>query len=363
MKLSDFNFEFDESLIAEYPLENRDGSKLLYVPKDSDIKDLNFKNLVDLVRPNDLLIFNNTRVIPAKVKFSIDANNQSGYRDVELNLIRKIEKFEHKGKIYDEIWEALAKPLKHLKKLDEIEIDSQFNFKILDVDDEGVIKISFNLIGQELRAKLDEIGLMPIPPYIENKRKITEQDKSTYQTIFAEKEGAVAAPTAGLHFTKEIVEAIENKGANLAEITLHVGAGTFLPVRVDNVKEHKMHSEYYHISAETVSKINKAKNKAGRIISVGTTSLRALESIANKDGFIEGEFSGDTSIFITPGYKFRIVDCLITNFHLPKSTLFMLVSAFSGIEKMKQAYNHAIKSKYRFFSYGDASFLEKNDVF
>ena len=322
MNLSDFDFQLPEELIAHFPAEKRDASRLLVIGKD--IQDKKFSDLPSLLKPIDLLVFNNSKVIPARLY------GFKGDRKFEILLLKKIT---------GNIWHAFAKPGKKLKEND-----------ILDIN-EGYIKILQKLPSGEIELELSDEdiihkhGHMPLPPYI--KRSDELSDKTRYQTVYAKYEGSVAAPTAGLHFTNEMLDKIPNK----AFVTLHVGAGTFQPVKTENISEHKMHSEYYEIDAATEKLIAETKAKGGRVIAVGTTSCRVLESSGGKAG------SGDTDIFITPGYKFKVVDALVTNFHLPKSTLFMLVSALAGLDKMQAAYAYAIANKYRFFSYGDACFI------
>jgi S-adenosylmethionine:tRNA ribosyltransferase-isomerase len=331
MELKDFDFHLPKELIANYPLEPRDSSRLLVV---DDLSELQFKDLPQLLKPNDLLVFNNSKVIPARLF-------------VEKNGA-KIEIFLHKRLALGR-WQAFAKPGKKLKVGDTLPVipalsgdpdaRSLAGMRVLDKLKTGevVVELDENIIDQH--------GHMPLPPYIE--RSDDNADREKYQTVYAAHKGSVAAPTAGLHFTPELLAKIPNK----AFVTLHVGAGTFLPVKSENISEHKMHSEWYEVPKETEEAI---KNCTGRVIAVGTTSLRTLEASGGKAG------SAETEIFITPGYKFKVVNALITNFHLPKSTLFMLVSAMAGLEKMQAAYAHAIENKFRFFSYGDGCFIEKN---
>lgn len=320
MKLSDFDFTLPPELIANYPLEKRDSSRLLVIGKD--LRDKNFSDLPALLQPDDLLVFNNSKVIPARL-FA----NKNG-REIEFLLLKNVN---------GNIWESFAKPAKKLAANDELAIGNE-TIKILEklATGEVIVELSSN-------ALIQKHGHMPLPPYIKRADEIA--DKTRYQTVYAAPEGSVAAPTAGLHFTEELLAQIPNK----AFVTLHVGAGTFQPVKTENIHEHKMHSEWFEISPETAQAI---KNCKGRVIAVGTTSARVLEASEGKAG------SGETNIFITPSYKFKVVDSLITNFHLPKSTLFMLVSALAGLDKMQAAYAHAIAQKYRFFSYGDACFIE-----
>ncbi len=322
MKLSDFDFFLPEGLIAGHPAEPRDSSRLLVI--GDGFSERKFNELPSLIQPNDLLVFNNSKVIPARLYA------QSNGREFEILLHRK----KAQGH-----WTAFIRGSKKLKTGDELVV-GELKIKILSKDDDGEIEVE--LSNDSLVHKY---GHMPLPPYI--KRADSDSDKIKYQTVYAKTEGSVAAPTAGLHFTEDLLAKIPNK----AFVTLHVGAGTFQPVKTENVAEHKMHSEWYEISPETEAAVKQAKQSNGRIIAVGTTSCRVLESSGGKAG------CGETDIFITPGYEFRVVDAMITNFHLPKSTLFMLVSALAGTDKMKQAYGYAIEKKFRFFSYGDACFI------
>lgn len=319
MNLSDFDFELPEELIAIEPASPRDSSKLLVVGDDFDNRI--FSELPDLINEDDLLVFNNSKVIPARLFAS------KGERKFEILLHRKTS---------ENHWTSFIRGSKKLNIGDVITFKN-LEITILKKDPEGEIEIALND-----ESLIEEYGHMPLPPYI--KREDNQDDRSTYQTVYAEPKGSVAAPTAGLHFTDELLAKIPNK----AFVTLHVGAGTFQPVKTDNITDHKMHSEWYEISQDTADKI---KNCKGRVIAVGTTSCRVLESSTGIAG------SGDTDIFIYPGYEFKVIDAMITNFHLPKSSLFMLVSALAGTEKMQAAYTHAIKNKYRFFSYGDGCFI------
>ncbi len=348
MKLSEFDYELPDELIATKPLEKRDESKLL-VFDGEEMRDDVFKNLPDMLQKNDILVLNNTKVIPARLPGSCNGGK------VEITLIKRI-------KSDSEIWEVLAKPAKRLLERKKFIIDDDFYAEILERKQSGSVILRFNHTGNKFFEMLDKYGFMPLPPYIAKKRKADESDNTTYQTVYAndKNSGSVAAPTAGLHFTDDLMQRIKAKGVEVAFVTLHVGAGTFLPVRVDNIKDHKMHSEYYEITDETAWKVNAARANGGRVIAVGTTSLRTLESAA-VDGKISAQ-TGETDIFISPGYEFKIVDALVTNFHLPRSTLFILVSALMGLTNMKRLYSHAIEKEYRFFSYGDASLLLRKKV-
>lgn len=342
MKVDDFDFELPREVIAQRPVSPRDASKLLRV--DADLSDHIFKDLPDLLHEGDLLVINNTRVIPARLK------GKRGEANVEVTL------HKHEG---DGTWIAFAKGAKKLKPGQVITFDNDFSADVV-AKDGGEVTLKFSCAGAALMEALEAHGGMPLPPYIKREGLADERDKSDYQTIFAKEEGAVAAPTAGLHFTPDLFEKLEAKGVRKAYVTLHVGAGTFLPVKVDDIKDHKMHAEFGVVPQETVDLVNETRVRGGRVIAVGTTSLRLLESAAPKVGELSA-FEGDTDIFITPGYEFKIVDMLTTNFHLPRSTLFMLVSAFAGFERMKKAYSYAIEKGYRFYSYGDGSLLSRHD--
>lgn len=338
MLVSDFDFLLPKERIAASPASPRDSARLLDI-SGNGFNDRIMRDLPDLLNSNDLLIFNDTRVIPARLF------GRRGDAKVEVTLHKQVE---------DGVWQVFARPAKKLKVGDIFCVADDFQAEVLDKDG-GEVTLKFNAAGEEFYKRLDMYGKMPLPPYIEREGGENPSDAENYQTIYADKRGAVAAPTAGLHFTDRLLAAIDAKGIRRAFVTLHVGAGTFLPVKVDDTKDHKMHSEYCVLSKDTADLINRTKQSGGRVIAVGTTSLRVLES-AGKDGVMH-EFAGETDIFITPGYKFQIVDCLLTNFHLPKSTLFMLVCAFSGYDRMKKAYQHAIENEYRFYSYGDGCFL------
>ncbi len=339
MKVEAFDFTLPPELIADRPAVPREAAKLLVVGET--ISDYTVADLPDLLREGDLLVFNDTKVIPARLR---------GTRRTA-----KIEVTLHKNVAADS-WHAFAKPAKKLKVSDIIEFADDFTALVTDKFDGGEVALAFSASGPELMEKLMAHGEIPLPPYISSLRAVDEQDKRDYQTIFAKDEGAVAAPTAGLHFTEALLEKFHERGIDMVTTTLHVGAGTFLPVKVDDTDDHKMHAERGFLNAETAAKINAVRARGGRVVAVGTTSLRLLESAADEAGVLH-PFEGETDIFITPGYRFKAIDLLITNFHLPKSTLFMLVSAFSGLETMQAAYAHAIAEKYRFYSYGDCSLL------
>ncbi|SFA70989.1 S-adenosylmethionine:tRNA ribosyltransferase-isomerase [Acetitomaculum ruminis DSM 5522] len=344
MEVKDFDYELPEELIAQDPLEDRSSSRLMVLSKDNgEIAHRHFYDICNYLKAGDCLVINNTKVIPARI-FGVKEGSGA---HLEFLLLKRGE---------NDCWETLVKPGKKAKIGTKIVFgDGSLKGEIVDIIEEGnrIIKFEYDGIFEEI---LDKLGQMPLPPYITHKLK----DKNRYQTVYAKYDGSAAAPTAGLHFTKELIEKIKNMGVEVAEVTLHVGLGTFRPVKVDNVLEHHMHSEFYQINQSEADKINKAKRNGGRIIAVGTTSTRTLESAADENGFLT-EKSGWTDIFIYPGYNFKIIDCLITNFHLPKSTLVMLVSALAGREQVLKAYGEAVKEKYRFFSFGDAMFIT-NDM-
>ncbi len=340
MKVSEFNYNLPEELIAQTPIKNRDESRLLVLNrKKQTIEHKIFKDIIDYLKPGDCLVRNNTKVIPARLY----GKKETG-ANIEFLLLKRIE---------GDFWEVMVRPGRKLPTGTKVTFgNGLLEAEILEVLEGGnrKVKFSYNGIFNEI---LDQIGLMPLPPYIKEKL----EDKNRYQTIYAKYEGSAAAPTAGLHFTEELFQKIKEKGIDVANVTLHVGIGTFRPVKVEKVEEHDMHSEHFYIKQEDVEKINKAKQNGKRVIAVGTTSCRVLESIADEKGMVK-ESEGDTSIFIYPGYKFKCIDALITNFHLPESTLIMLVSAFAGRDYIMKAYNEAVKEKYRFFSFGDAMFIE-----
>ena len=341
MKTDDFDFELPEELIAQEPILKRDSSRLMVVDKKTgNISHHVFTDIVDLLNKGDVLVLNDTKVIPARL-FGIKENTSA---HIEVLLLNNIE---------NNIWFCLVKPAKRVKEGTIISFgDGLLKAKCLEVDDEGIRKIEFKYDGIFMEI-LDKLGTMPLPPYIKTKLK----DKDRYQTVYAKNIGSAAAPTAGLHFTNELLEKIKNKGIIICYVTLHVGLGTFRPVKVEDVSKHKMHSEYYEMNEETANILNKAKEEGRRIISVGTTSVRVLETVMNKYNYF-CKCSGWTDIFIYPGYKFKAIDNLITNFHLPKSTLIMLVSALASREIILNAYKEAVKEKYRFFSFGDSMFIK-----
>lgn len=342
MKSSDFNFYLPEELIAQHPLEKRDSSKLMILDKKSGkITHSSFHNIINYLNEGDTLVLNNTRVMPARL---IGEKQGTGGK-IEFLLLKRIE---------GDKWECLAKPGKKAK------IGQKFIFgegkltcEVIDIIEEGnrIIEFSYDGIFEQV---LDELGDMPLPPYITEKL----EDKERYQTVYSKEKGSAAAPTAGLHFTKELLNEIKEKGVNIAYLTLHVGLGTFRPVKVEDVNDHVMHSEFYELDEENAELINSTKKRNNKVITVGTTSTRTLETIADENGIVKAQ-NGWTDIFIYPGYKFKIVDQLITNFHLPESTLIMLVSALAGKENVMKAYNEAVENRYRFFSFGDSMFIKE----
>ncbi len=341
MKVSDFNYDLPEELIAQTPLEKRDESRLMVLDrKNQTIEHKTFKDIVDYLEPGDVLVRNNTKVIPARL---YGKKKETG-ANVEFLLLNNIEK---------DIWESIVRPGNKLHVGTKVIFgDGLLETTILEVMPGGTRKVEFKYKGI-FNEILDKIGLMPLPPYIHEELKQNDR----YQTVYAKYEGSAAAPTAGLHFTPELFEKLKQKGVKIANVTLHVGIGTFRPVKVENVENHEMHSEHFYIKQEDVDIINKAKEEGHRVIAVRTTSCRVLETVADENGRLK-ETEGNTQIFIYPPYKFKILDGLITNFHLPESTLLMLVSALAGREYIMKAYNEAVKEKYRFFSFGDAMFIK-----
>jgi len=341
MKTSDFNYDLPEELIAQFPIKDRSSSRLMVVDKKTgEIEHKVFKDIIDYLEEGDCLVLNDTRVIPARL---IGSKVETGGK-IEFLLLKRNE---------DDTWETLVKPGKRAK------IGSKFSFgdgkliaEVVGMGDDGarIVKFEYEGIFEEV---LDELGNMPLPPYITEKL----EDRERYQTVYSKHNGSAAAPTAGLHFTDDLLKQIRDKGVEEAFVTLHVGLGTFRPVKVDDVLEHKMHSEYYMVSQEAADKINRAKENGKRVICVGTTSCRTIESAADNNGVLKAT-SGWTDIFIYPGYKWKVIDNLITNFHLPESTLIMLVSSLAGKEHVLNAYNEAVKERYRFFSFGDAMFIK-----
>ena len=340
MKVSDFNYELPLHLIAQHPYDKRDEARLMVLDKtNKTIEHKVFKDVIDYLNPGDCLVINNTKVIPARLYGKKDTG-----ANVEFLLLKRIE---------GDFWEAMVRPGSKLKAGAKVLFgDGLLKATVLDVLENGNRKVEFEYDGI-FNEILDKIGLMPLPPYI---TEATKEDNSKYQTVYAKHDGSAAAPTAGLHFTEELLKRIKEKGVEVANVTLHVGIGTFRPVKVENVEEHEMHSEHYYIKQEDVDKINNAKKNGKRVIACGTTSCRVLESVADENGMMKA-VEGDTSIFIYPGYKFKCVDSLITNFHLPESTLIMLVSTLAGQDFIMNAYNEAVKEEYKFFSFGDAMII------
>ena len=348
MNLSDFDFELPEELIATRPVSPRSTARLL-VAKGDNVDDGFVNDLPEFLRSGDRLVFNDTKVLPARL-------NGFRSRDIDVNnvAVAKIEVTLLASK-KESIWSALIKPLRKIRVGEKITFDKSFEAILIDkVDGQGILH--FNKENIEFLDRLEELGAMPLPPYIASKRQADKRDNLDYQTIFAQKIGSVAAPTASLHFDLGLLERLKKKGVETSFVTLHVGAGTFLPVKSEDIRQHKMHAEFGEINQKTVDEIRQTKKNGGRIIPVGTTALRLLETAAQSNDVLS-EWRGETDIFIYPGYKFIVADGLMTNFHLPKSTLMMLVSALMGKETIESIYNHAITKKYRFFSYGDSSLL------
>lgn len=340
MNVSEFNYNLPEELIAQTPLEKRDESRLMVLNRETEtIEHRKFKNIIEYLKPGDCLVRNNTKVLPARIY----GNKETGAK-IEFLLLNNIE---------GDIWETIVRPGNKLHiGTNVIFGEGKLIAEILDIMPGGTRKVKFTYEGI-FNEILDEIGLMPLPPYIHEELK--ENDR--YQTVYAKYNGSAAAPTAGLHFTPELLKQIEEKGVKIANVTLHVGIGTFRPVKEEKVENHEMHSEHYYIKQEDAKIINETKKNGGRVIAVGTTSCRVLETVADENGMVQ-ETEGDTKIFIYPGYKFKCLDALITNFHLPQSTLLMLVSSLAGKEYIMKAYEEAVKEKYRFFSFGDAMFIQ-----
>ena len=340
MKLEEFDYDLPEELIAQVPIKKRDESRLLVLNKNNKtIEHKQFKDIIDYLEPGDCLVRNNTKVIPARLYGKKDTGAK-----VEFLLLKQLE---------GDTWEAIVRPGNKLKPGAKVIFgNGLLEGTVLDVMDGGTRKVEFKYEGI-FNEILDKIGLMPLPPYIHE----TLKDKDRYQTVYAKYNGSAAAPTAGLHFTDELLEKLENKGIKIANVTLHVGIGTFRPVKEENIEDHKMHTEHFYIKKEDVEKINETKKSGKRVIAIGTTSCRVLETIADENTGLVKETEEDTSIYIYPGYKFKCIDGLITNFHLPKSTLLMLVSAFADREFILDAYKEAVNNKYKFFSFGDAMFI------
>ncbi len=347
MKLSDFDFDLPEGLIATRPARPRQAARLLYA-QDGTIRDLHVRDFPTLLRPGDRLILNDTKVIPARLfGLRLRQSDQGETRaKVDVTLLAPMD---------GGVWRALAKPGKRLRVGETIVFDAGLAATVMDKPD-GEVTLGFNCEGKDFERALERAGMMPLPPYIAALRPVDRRDDTDYQTVFAENRGAVAAPTASLHFDRALLSALAARGVQSSRVTLHVGAGTFLPVKVDDVSNHRMHAEWGEVTEAAAREIAETRAAGGRIIPVGTTALRLIESATDAQGVLRA-FRGETDIFITPGYRFRITDGLMTNFHLPKSTLLMLVSALMGQQRIREIYAHAITKGYRFFSYGDSSFL------
>ncbi len=340
LKTQDFYYDLPEELIAQTPAEPRDSSRLLvYDRKTDEIEHKHFYDIADYLEKGDLLVVNNTRVIPARIFGHIDGKQTT----FELLLLKRMD-YTH--------WECIMRPARKAKKGSEIKISDELTATVEDIKEYGerIVRFDFDGVFEDILAR---VGNMPLPPYIHE----TLQDKERYQTVYSKVDGSAAAPTAGLHFTPELIQKLKDKGVEFAQVLLHIGLGTFRPVKAENILDHEMHTEYYEIDEKTAEQINRAKSEGRRVIAVGTTSVRTLETVADENGFVRPE-KGNTKIFIYPGYKFKAVDALITNFHLPESTLIMLVSAFLGREKTLEIYNTAVEEKYRFFSFGDSCFFK-----
>ncbi|NYS23457.1 tRNA preQ1(34) S-adenosylmethionine ribosyltransferase-isomerase QueA [Rhodobacteraceae bacterium 2376] len=347
MKLSDFDFDLPEELIATRPVRPRPAARLL-VAEGARITNRHVADLPDLLRPGDRLVLNNTRVIPAQLSGRRRRHSAQGVIEagVDITLIAPLP---------EGTWRALARPLRKLQAGDVIHFSDRLQARVETRGPEDAV-VRFALTGDAFDAALAEVGRMPLPPYIAGRRATDDRDLQDYQTVFARHAGAVAAPTASLHFDAPLLEALRARGIDMTEVTLHVGAGTFLPVKVDDIRDHRMHAEWGSVSAPAAAEINATRAAGGRVVPAGTTALRLIETAARDDGTL-AEWTGETDIFITPGYRFRVTDALMTNFHLPKSTLMMLVAALMGPERIHKIYAHAIQERYRFFSYGDASLL------
>jgi len=357
MRVDLFDFELPDSAIALRPASPRDSAGLLVVDAAGGLSDHHVADLLQFLKAGDALVFNDTRVIPAQLEGRRIRSSEAG------ESVSRISATLHM-RMAPDTWKAFLRPAKRVKAGDRfsfgVQGDGQLDGIIESRGDGGEVDLKFDLAGAALDEAIMQAGHIPLPPYIASKRSEDDQDRTDYQTIYARHDGAVAAPTAGLHFTDELLEQLDRAGVERHHVTLHVGAGTFLPVKVDDTDAHVMHSEIGEVSAQTAEALNKVKKYGGRIVSIGTTSLRLLESASDENGILQ-PWSGPTDIFITPGYRFRFIDVLMTNFHLPRSTLFMLVCAFCGYDRMQKAYRHAIDNGYRFYSYGDSSLLMKAD--
>jgi S-adenosylmethionine:tRNA ribosyltransferase-isomerase len=344
MRVDDFDFPLPVHAIAQRPATPRDAARLLAVGEA--LEDRTARDLPGLLRPGDVMVFNDTRVIPTRLR------GRRGEARIEATLHKEVA---------PGLWRAFARPAKRLRPGQRIDFDAGLSAEVEAKDGNGEVVLAFDRDGSALMAALEAHGAMPLPPYIKRDGPADARDREDYQTVFATRPGAVAAPTAGLHFTEALLEALDARGVRRVTVTLHVGAGTFLPVKSERVEDHVMHAEWGTLDAAAAAAVNEARAAGGRVVAVGTTSLRLLETAAGDDGAL-APFAGETDIFITPGYRFKIVDMLLTNFHLPRSTLFMLVCALAGTERMKRAYGHAIDSGYRFYSYGDCCLLERGET-
>jgi S-adenosylmethionine:tRNA ribosyltransferase-isomerase len=342
MRLSDFDFDLPRELIADRPIEPHEAARLLVLPASGGLADRHIADLPELLRRGDFLVFNDTKVIPARLV------GRRGEATVEVTLAHDLG---------GGAWQAYAKGARRLHPGDHIEFAEHFTARVGDKGEQGEVTLHFDCEGDAFHAVLARYGAMPLPPYIKRPRGGNARDRADYQTIFAREEGAVAAPTAGLHFTRELLDRFAARGVEWLTVTLHVGPGTFLPVKVDDPRQHSMHGEWGAVSVGAAARLNAVRARGGRIVAIGTTSLRLLESAAEESGEIR-PFAGETRLFILPGYRFRAIDVLLTNFHLPRSTLLMLVAALAGPERIKAAYAHAVAERYRFFSYGDACLIE-----
>tara|TARA_B100000965_G_scaffold156159_1_gene130110 strand:+ start:146 stop:1219 length:1074 start_codon:yes stop_codon:yes gene_type:complete len=354
MKTDLFDFDLPSELIAQKPISPRDAAKMLEV-LPTGCRDACVRDLPDLLNPGDVMVVNDTRVIPAR----LTGRRGDAARPGPPEGGPKVEVTLHKWN-EDGTWRAFARPARKLSPRDHIVFAPGFSCDVIDKLEMGEVVLRFNKFGPDLQEALEQYGVMPLPPYIKREAAGDDADKDDYQTLFAARDGAVAAPTASLHFTPELLGALDDRGVERVSLTLHVGAGTFLPVREEDTRHHVMHSEWGEVSERAAQFINQARDAGGRIVAVGSTAMRLLESAADDDGRIQ-PFRGETDIFITPGYRFKAVDLMVTNFHLPRSTLFMLVSAFAGLDAMQAAYAHAKDAGYRFYSYGDACLLHRND--
>ena len=359
MRVDLFDFELPEDRIALRPVEPRDAARLLAVDAAGGLRDAAVADLPELLRPGDVMVFNDTRVIPARLEGERLRGDSAAGFEATLHLRESPDS-----------WRAFVRPAKRLavgdrvrfgERGDNVCLLGKLEATVAEKGEGGEVLFAFDFSGPVLDEAIAALGRMPLPPYIESRRPGDERDREDYQTVYARQDGAVAAPTAGLHFTPRLLDALAARGVARVDVTLHVGAGTFLPVKADDTADHRMHAEIGHVSQDAADALNRVRAAGGRIVAVGTTSLRLLESAAREDGRI-APFSGPTDIFITPGYRFRAVDVLMTNFHLPRSTLFMLVSAFSGLDRMREAYRHAIGHDYRFYSYGDACLLFRREA-